>query len=69
MAINGKLFGSIGPANQTNSAQTPETVRPGYGAWYARQMARSYEASQRRTGGTVVALFGDMPCYDLPLAA
>ena len=46
MTIIGKLFGSIGPAVP---APTPisETALPGYGAWYAQQMARSH--ARRRT--------------------
>lgn len=46
MSITGKLFGSIGEVTADDSARVSVTARPGYGAWYARQMARSY--AQRR---------------------
>jgi hypothetical protein len=45
MSIIGKLFGFTGPAALTASPAS-ETALPGYCAWYAQQVARSY-ASQR----------------------
>ena len=69
MAIKGKLFGLIGQAPQDMASAAPETANPGYGAWYARQMARSYEASRRRKTAAIVAMFPIGQHLPLPLAA
>ena len=68
MTITGKLFGQIGNAALAATAPTSETARPGYGVWYARQMARSYESSRRRAA-TVVTLLRMEQSLALPLAA
>lgn len=69
MAINGKLFGLVGQPAQHASNAAPETAIPGYGAWYARQMARSYAASRRRKNAAIVPLFATEQFPTLPLAA
>jgi len=58
MSIIGKLFGFTGPAAPAANPAS-ETTQPGYSAWYAQQMTRSY-ASRR----TIPVLR-----YDLLLAA
>ncbi|MBW8755317.1 MAG: hypothetical protein JF595_14435 [Sphingomonadales bacterium] len=56
MSITGRLFGSIGQFIPAASAYVPITASPGYGAWYARQMARSYaERSSRLFCGALLA--------------
>ena len=57
-----KLFGST-----DTPAPAPAAASPEYAAWYAAQLARSYAAS--RCPRTVIALFREAPCAELPLAA
>ena len=65
MAIKGKLFGSIHAAMRMPPRTA--TALPGYSAWHARQMARSYEASRGR--GRIAAMLYDALHCDMPLAA
>ena len=61
-----KLFGSTEPLAPAQ-APAPAAASPEYAAWYAAQLARSYAAS--RCPRTIVALFREAPCAELPLAA
>lgn len=62
MAIEGKLFGSIGTSFPAAAGATQATL-PGYAGWYAHRMAQSYEARRRR------ASLAELRLCELPLAA